>query len=219
VAVLLRLSDADRTPALVARPLGEGHVWQFAIPADADWHTWPSEPSYLLAMQDLVRTLASGRATAGQLRVGESFGHEIDITRYDPSGVLAGPSELRAELAAVAPAGAADSDNPVTWRVEYPEVPERGFYELTLTRREGTSQQVLFAVNVDPGEGDLKRADTAVVQRELAGSNVKLLSAADDQPLLDAPARTELARYMLWLVAGVLAAEQVLGWLFGRWRT
>jgi hypothetical protein len=119
----------------------------------------------------------------------------------------------------MAPADAAGSDNPAMWRVEYPDIPERGFYELTLTRREGASQNVLFAANVDPGEGDLKRVDAAVVQRELAGSNVKLLSAADDQPLLDAPARTELVRYVLWLVAGVLAAEQVLGWLFGRWRT
>jgi hypothetical protein len=48
---------------------------------------------------------------------------------------------------------------------------------------------------------------------------VQLLHAAATSSRTDNAPRVEIWRYALWMLAGVLAAEQVLGWLFGRWRT
>jgi hypothetical protein len=76
-----------------------------------------------------------------------------------------------------------------------------------------------LAANIDPAEGDLKRVPDERLRSELAGSRVVLVQAAAGASLASRAARVEIWRYALWLLAGVLAAEQVLGWLFGRWRT
>ena len=55
--------------------------------------------------------------------------------------------------------------------------------------------------------------------RELAGTNVKLVEAAQTQSLADAGQQTEVWWYLLWVVVAVLSGEQVLGWFFGRSRS
>jgi hypothetical protein len=77
----------------------------------------------------------------------------------------------------------------------------------------------LFAANVDPAEGDLKRVDRRTLERGLIGSNIRIVSASQSGALADSGQQTEIWWHLLWLVAVVLSAEQVLGWFFGRGRS
>jgi hypothetical protein len=224
VDVVARLNDVDDSPAVAEKTLGKGRVVQFSMPADADWHNWTSDPSYLLIMQDLVRYLAAGRQSRGMLRVGEAIRQAVDLTQHELDVKLAGPRELKAELQAAAPvfqapdSGESSSAEPTLWEVEH-QAAAQGFYELTLTRRDGGSDPLLFAANVDPAEGDLKRVDRRTLERSLAGSNVKVVLAGQSLALADSGQQTEVWQYLLWLVVAVLAGEQVLGWFFGRARS
>jgi hypothetical protein len=171
-------------------------------------------------MQDLVRYLSADRGSRGLVRVGEPLRQPVDLTQYDLDATLSGPHDLKANLQAAAPdANASAADQPTIWQVAYPAAESQGFYELKLTRRDGGSDALLFAANVDPGEGDLRRNDRQAMQRELAGTNVRILSAAEAQSLADAGSQTEIWWYLLWGVVAVLSGEQVLGWFFGQRRT
>jgi hypothetical protein len=220
VAVVAGLSDVDDSPAIAEKAFGNGRVVAFSIPADADWHNWPSDPSYLLVMQDLVRYLAADRGTHGMLRVGQPIRQPIDLTQYELDAVLSGPHELKANLQAAAPqAPDAPSGEATTWQIEYPAANSQGFYVLKLVRRGGNDDSLLFAANVDPTEGNLMRVEKRALTRELAGSNVKVVAAAETQSLVGGAEQTEVWWYLLWLVVAVLSGEQLLGWFFGRRRS
>lgn len=223
VAVVAKFNDVEDSPAIVEKPFGKGRVVAFTIPADSDWHNWTSDPSFLLVVQDFVRYLAADRGSKGLVTVGQPLEQSIDLTQYDLDAPLVGPKELKANLQAAPPEGAnapgGGADQQTIWRMEYPAANLQGFYELKLARRDGASDSVLFAANVDPSEGDLKRAERETMQRELAGTNVEIVSANQAQSLASAGTQTEVWWYLLWGVVGVLASEQLLGWFFGRGRT
>jgi hypothetical protein len=220
VSVIARLSDVEDSPAIAEKSLGNGRVVLFAAPADADWHNWTSDPSYLLIMQDLVRYLSADRGSRGLVQVGEPLQQTVDLTQYDLDATLPGPRVLKVSLQATAPeAGDTKSDQAAIWQIEYPAASSQGFYELSLKRRDGGHDAMLFAANVEPTEGDLKRADRRTLERELAGANVRFVSAAEAQSLASSGAQTEIWWYLLWGVVAVLSGEQVLGWFFGQRRT
>jgi CARDB protein len=220
ISLIARFSDVEDSPAIVEKAFGKGRVVAFSIPADSDWHNWPSDPSYLLIVQDFVRYLAADRGNRGLLRVGEPIRQPVDLTQYELDATLTGPRELKANLQAAQPSSAsATTDQPTVWHIEYPAAPSQGCYELKLTRRDGGTDILLFAANVDPTEGDLKRADRQTLEREWVGTNVQILSAAQGQALADSGTQTEIWWYLLWTVVAVLSCEQLLGWFFGRGRS
>jgi hypothetical protein len=169
-------------------------------------------------VQDFVRYLAADRGSKGLVTVGQPLEQTIDLTQYELDAALAGPKELKANLQAAPPEGAA-GDQQTIWRMEYPAANLQGFYELKLARRDGASDSVLFAANVEPSEGNLQRADRETMKKELAGTNVEIVSAGQAQSLADAGTQTEVWWYLLWAVVAVLGGEQLLGWFFGRGRS
>jgi hypothetical protein len=243
VAVAARLSDVDDSPLIAEKAFGKGRVMVLGIPADADWTNWTSDPSYLIVMQELVRYMSSDRGGRGLLTVGEPVRQPLDLTQYDLDASIVGPKERKANLQAVAPtvegekadgqpkagAGAESGGNPAAppsgasneqtvWQLEYPQTDAQGFYDLKLTRRDGGDDHVLFAANVDPTEGDLKRVDQEAMEKELAGTNVRILNAAAAGALADVGSQTEVWWYLLWGLVVVLCGEQLLGWWFGKGR-
>jgi hypothetical protein len=219
VAVVARLSDVEESPAIAEKMFGGGRVVMFSLPADADWHNWPSDPSYLLIVQDLVRYLAADRGSRGLVRVGDPIRQPVDLTQYELDATLGGPRELKVNLQAAPPANESSASGATVWQVEYPSAAAQGFYELSLARRESGTDTVLFAANVDPAEGNLKRVDQQALARELAGTNIKIVSASQTQSLAGAAQQTEIWWHLLWLVVAVLSGEQLLGWFFGRGRS
>jgi hypothetical protein len=224
VSIAARLSDVEDSPALAERAFGKGRVLAMAFPVDADWTNWPSDPSYVIVMQELVRYMSADRGDAGLLRVGQPLREPLDLTVYELDAALTGPGERKANVQAAAPAGdSADGEanrsggpaSETVWLLEYPETGDQGFYDLKLTRRDAGEDHVLFAANVDPSEGDLKRVDRTAMEKELAETSVKIIEAASAGSLADVGSTTEIWWYLLWAVVAVLCGEQLLGWFFG----
>jgi hypothetical protein len=91
LTVPMRLSDERRSPALVDRSWGLGRVVYLAMAADADWSDWPSSPSYIVVMFDLVRQVVEGALTQPMVTVGQDVIESIDLGRYRNQVRLEGP--------------------------------------------------------------------------------------------------------------------------------
>jgi hypothetical protein len=87
-----------------------------------------------------------------------------------------------------------------------------GFYTAELTRADGTTEKRVFALNVDPAEGDLQRVESQDVSTQLAGVNFQWHAAdgfaADTRQL----AGFNLGRALLYILLAVLLCEQVLAY-------
>jgi hypothetical protein len=209
-------NDSEQSPAGATKSWGKGHVVAFAIPADADWHDWPSHPSFVLLFQELVRGLTSAKWDQARLRVGESIDQPVDIGEFEPQGRMMGPGDSGGVVQAALPKRD-DPENSAIWQITYPAT-HLGFYELSLTRRDGGDERLLFAVNADKREGDLKRVERSELKRELAETRVGFVVAEEAAMLEDEGGRTEVWWYLALLLGVALAGEQVLGWFFGRQR-
>jgi hypothetical protein len=215
--VSARFNDVDDTPAVVEKTFGAGRIFAFTIPSDADWTNWPSDPSYILSMQYLVRYLAKAREQSGLGLVGQALEHALDLTQYELDANLTGPQEQKATLQAQQPMAGGEGEDSALWRVRYPETDKQGFYELQLTRREGEKEKILFAANVYPEEGNLQRVDLSGFKKDV-GDKVQVLSGPHAAGLGKFGDQTEIWWYLLWIVAGVLCVEQLLGWWLGKGR-
>ncbi len=219
--VVAALNDADRSPLVVERPLGDGRVMLITTSADGDWTSWPADASYVVTMLELVRYMARPTAGEGNVRVGEPLIERVDLARYRPEARLmppdrADPIPLRAELTTAedgtAPADASDL------RFRFDDVDRAGLYRLELARHDGTEERRLFAANLDPAEGDLTPADPATLQRDLEAAGVELVSGSQYFGEATAGGRAELWRLVAVLLLVGLGVEQGLAWMFGRRR-
>jgi len=217
VSIAARLTDVEDSPVLAEKAFGKGRVLAMAIPADADWTNWTSDPSYLIVMQELVKYMSGNRGDRGLLRVGEPLRESLDLTIHELDASLAGPNDRKANIQAASPvAENGASTHETVWQLEYAQTTDQGFYDLKLARRDGGGEDhVLFAANVDPTEGDLKRVDRQAMEKDLAETNVKIIDAATAGSLADVGSQTEVWWYLLWALVAVLCGEQLLGWFFG----
>jgi len=102
--VPMRLSDERRSPAVVDRQFGQGRVVFLSMAADADWTDWPSSPSYIVVMFDMVRDLVEGTLQVPLVTVGQDLLEPLDLGRYRNQVRLEGPDMQRWETVAQ-PAG------------------------------------------------------------------------------------------------------------------
>jgi hypothetical protein len=209
-SVFMRLTDAEDSPAFVERSYGKGRVIVASIPCDADWTDFSAGLGYIPFLQEMVRYLAPGDAATGVVRVGESLKHEIDLTKTDLNADLKIPGDRKLSVQASHIEGAEDS----RWLLEQKTTPKQGFYEFSLANKDATTSQVLFAANVDPGEGDLRRANTDEMEKSLKDAGVTFVQG-NSTSIGGIGAQMEMWKYLLWILVGLLLGEQVLGWLFG----
>jgi hypothetical protein len=100
----MRLNDEARSPALVDRHWGQGRVVYLSMAADADWSDWPSSPSYIVVMFDMVREVVEGSLNVPLATVGQDLIETIDLGRYRNQVRLEGP-ELQQWESVAQPAG------------------------------------------------------------------------------------------------------------------
>ncbi|MBL8892254.1 MAG: BatA domain-containing protein [Planctomycetaceae bacterium] len=90
-SVPMRLTDEARSAAVVDRVFGQGRVVYLAMAADADWSDWPSSPSYIVVMFDMVREVVEGSLKVPLAAVGQDLIETIDLGRYRNQVRLEGP--------------------------------------------------------------------------------------------------------------------------------
>jgi len=222
-----RFTDDDDSPAVVERPFGDGRVVMMTTAIDGDWSTWPADPSYLVAMQQLARYMARKSADEGNFVVGGPVHQAVNLTRYRMEVSLTSPDGTATPLQPMpgdqpvndeGETDGAERTDETLWRVDYAAADRRGFYELALAPVDGGTETVLFAANVNPSEGDLKRIDRADFRKELGDAPVDIVSGRSSLALKVIGARRELWPLLLTALVVVLCGEQFLAWLFGRRR-
>lgn len=211
--VLLRYNDLDRTPAIIERPLGAGHAMLITTTADKEWTNLPERPVYVVLMMEMVQAMARATQLAGEQVVGEPIALPIDPSRFQNAAILKLPSYPQEPAIRIDAQPDLQGGAPVIrWaRTDLP-----GLYRFSLTDTTGAEVPRPFAVNVDPREGDLRRADRASLVAAMPGMDVEyvtgeVLSAGEQA----AEARRELWPALLIVLVSVLMFEQALAWWFG----
>ena len=216
--VPLRLSDDRNSPAMSERSWGNGRVVVFTIPGDGDWSMWPSSPTYAPVMIDLIDYLVGSIGNASNVRIGGSISWPVDLSAFDSRVYLKDPEGARIESVARPIGVGADGKDDVLCRVQFDEIANRGFYEIGLKRHSGETQQALFASNIDPAEGQIRRLSEATMQGDFFSEKVKRLSVKNVKNESVSSGNTEIWPQLVWLLLLVLATEQFLGWWFGKRR-
>jgi hypothetical protein len=211
-----RFTDGEKSPAIVEKTLGDGRVLVLVTAIDTDWGSWPEDPSYLIAMQELSRYMARKTGDEGSIVVGRPIRHPLDLTKYRMDVAIKGPE---ADRIPIQPGPGPDHDlsgrDESRWLASFDETARRGFYEMALKRTDGEPEKILFAANLDATEGDLQRVDQLLLRRDLGDAPIKIVKSGQLGGLVTEGAKGELWPYVLGVLVVVLCGEQFLGWLFG----
>ena len=218
--VVLRFLEGDGSqpgPVAVAEgPSGLGRVMYVATALDDAWAPGAILPFYAVLLNDgalaMTRTSSVGRNVAVGTALRASLPKDATAVRL----VIPGRGE---ETPTVRPAPTEEERPEVvhdrvgtagTWRLVYERPPERG---TTTARRE----EQAFGVNPDAAEGALVRANVAAVENRVPGAAIRVSSGLGEGARVQAAAaQSELTRWLLWAVLGVLLLEPYLAMRFGR---
>lgn len=218
IATPLRLSDPDGSPAMAEKTLGDGRVITFAFPADADWTMWAAHPTYVCVMWDMVNYLVGNQSGASRESVGQTLTRLVDLTLHEQDVSLTDPGEEKIQSQAYPLDDTREGAESSLYQVEFPPLALRGFWKMELQRRDGQADPVLYAANVNPDEGDLRRIDVLSLPDAYFGENTRLVSADDLILQNETGTSNEIWPQLLLILAGILCLEQLLGWAFGRRR-
>ena len=133
VSVAARFSDVEDSPAIAEKAFGKGRVVAIAIPADADWHNWTSDPSYLIVdagagAVPVGRSRRSGPAHGRRADPPAARSDAVRARRVAQPGPTSGrrtcrqPCRSRQQAArATRPSRAARPSSETVWQLEYPD--------------------------------------------------------------------------------------------------
>ena len=231
LSLIATLNDEDASPLMIEEPVGDGRVLLITSSADRDWTDWPVDPTYLITLQEINRYMSRRASGASTNLVGAPIRVEVDAARYNIDVRIRPPDPEAEPVAAQAVsdsavgasssglkqqnASAADA-RPLV--VNFEDTSRRGTYRVELERRDGGVHNLLYAANLDPTEGDLRRIEDSELRKVLGDANVQIERNKGALSLDLAGSRVELWKSVLLLLGGILCVEQVLAWLFGRRR-
>jgi hypothetical protein len=211
--VVARFGDGDRSPAIVEKRHGAGRVMLVTTSCDLEWNNWAKDPSYVVAVLEIVRYLARGSDRPAELLVGTPIEMELDPGRYKSQAVLRTPG-YPAEREIALTATAQDDGGGLVLRWERTE--RAGLYRVLLRRSDGQEEQQVVAVNLDPREGDLTAATQEDLRRALPDVPFEYVTSVEQIEDLDETGRQELWPAFLIAALAVLIGEQGLAFWFGK---
>lgn len=213
VEVAATLPDGD--PFIVTAPLGRGRTVLVATDGSLSsvdpmsgeaWTIWPTWPSFLPVIRELLTYACGGRQAHWQQLVGTSSSGSIAATES-----RSGSSELqivrpdgRTESVSTRSAAAGSEWN-------YSNTDVSGIYTLRGLPQGHTDR---FAVNVDTVESDVAKIDP----KQLPPA-IRVQSHWQDETTgnaFQAMAQSDWTTEILWGALALLFAESFMGWQFGR---
>jgi len=209
--VLLTYTDGDGSPAIAEKSLGEGRILLYTTAADLEWSNFPQSILYLALMQESARYVVRRDPDEYTKTVGEPIVVRYEPTRMAPQVAVVPPAELGG--AAVQLSSIKDE---VTKQLfyRYERTPLAGEYAVRLRTPQGDPYELIYAMNVDPTEGDLVRADLNRLRDAVPGA--RLEQGSEDAALAgDESDRTEFWRTLMVALVAVAALETLLAWRFG----
>jgi hypothetical protein len=207
--VALAFENGD--PVIVEERIGRGRSILVATSADTTWTTMPMWPSYVPIVQELLAAAVGGKLQERNIEVGQplassvrTLASDVQLTVRPPAGE-ARPSKLESE------------GDYARW--SFGDTDQSGLYVAQFSAP--VSRNDTFAANVDTRESDLTKLDAAELRGEDLWPGINFDYETNWQDLDEGPSgeisrRAGLHRWLLVGVLGLLLAETVMAWRFGR---
>lgn len=198
------LSFSDGTPALASRIVGAGQFVLANFSPSLRGSDLGRYGAFVALMQSMVNDLQPQRDNRKALLVGEPCEFSPLDARSGSKIAVVGPDETQI---------AADSrDQNGKLVVNLPRPPAPGFYEL---QRDDQAISAL-AINLDPRESDLRRADEAALahQLEAGGSTLEISELNQSGPIV----RLRGQPLWNWFIAAAMGALALELLMLGVWR-
>lgn len=207
VQVLAKLRNG--APLVLERKSGHGRMIAVLTSAGPLWNNWArGNPTYVVTMLEMQSYLAGQAHEATSHAVGSPLSVALKAADYAPQMRFAGPHEDKQPALPIDAVPSTDGLLEATLG----DTPIRGFYTLRLSRKDGTPENRLYAVNVDPAEGDLRALGSSELASRLAGISYDFEQA----PAFRYAAREQegfnLAEVLLYALVVLLVGEQLLAW-------
>ena len=204
VSVLASLRNG--APLVMEKRLGKGRIVvqnTRIAPTESElgvWSNWSINPAFPVYVNELVGALSSGRRGFPSTESGTRLELSVPENEYIPEVRVFPPGE-QPRTVSVAP-----TDGTITATLT-PSA-ESGVWRAELSRRDGQFDQRLLAVNVPPGEGDLRRIDAPTLASRLPGVDYLFANASDFSGDAEKLAGHGLADVVLVTLLMLLAFEQ-----------
>ncbi len=213
--VLATFTDRDQTPALVEKVFGKGKVLVFTSTLSGRWNDWPRNPSYPIAMNEMVSYLARPSVASKTAPVGEPIHRDIETEFLGANITVKTPMAEEAPLKLVATATKNEGE---TFYIVFDKADRAGLYTLDLAAP-SKSRRDFFGRNVEPVEGDLVKIDNVTLTQRLQDLPVTYLTklATAELNLSEEAKGKEFWRYALFALLGLLVIESLLALRFGHY--
>lgn len=209
--VIARFGDPQRSPALIERPYGRGHVLLITTSVDQEWNDWASSFSFVPMMLEMVQHLARQSDEPGQVVVGTPLEFYVEEGKFARTALLRTPDYPNDPEISLEPVTKPDGRKAFV----YDATDRAGVYRLEMTNLAGDAALHYVGVNVDSGESNLARAGRAELDAALTEMKFDYLRDLSVLSAENAGARRELWWPLLLAAAMVLMVEHGLAWWFG----
>ena len=228
VSPIMRFTDPDQNLAFFDAPLGEGRVLWGASSADDGWNQFPKWQDFIPFVHEAIPYLIGFGRAQTNLNLGEPIRQIFDASDYATDVSIIPPrqdDELSTNLPATLAKSLTKLEDDNRFMLLHEETYFPGLYRLRMKRPsaprgEWTEREMLYAVNLDPSEGDLKRVSSRELIENFPDVSIDTFDAMEkvdeisrDKSLAGG---TELWRHVLWIVLALLVVETILAHLFGR---
>ena len=214
--------DGDEgPPAIVVRQFGKGTTMMMYSTASTRWNDWADdepESAYSAPMLDMLMHVARSRAGLYTMAVGESIVHAIDRDSRDASVTLRTPKFPADEIITLKTVveGEGQRARPM---VRYDNPPHAGCYRMSLKMPDGSQNDLFFARNVNPAEGDLTPGGRKMIARAMGSEDFQYISRLAAGSTADVQTSDQKEYWVLLLAGllGLLAIETFLAQRFGHY--
>jgi hypothetical protein len=228
VSSIMRFTDHDQNLAFFDAPFGQGRVLWAASTADDAWNSFYVLHDFIPFIHESIPYLIGFGRARTNLNLGEPIRQIFDASDYAPDVSIVPPrpdEEFSTDLPAKLTKALTKLEDDNRFMLLHEETFFQGIYRLRMKRPsaprgEWTERELLYAVNLDPSEGDLRRVSSRElienfpdIKIETFDAMTKIDEISRDKSLAGG---TELWRHFLWLVLALLVVETVLAHLFGR---
>ncbi|GHT36519.1 hypothetical protein FACS189427_08280 [Planctomycetales bacterium] len=169
----------NNAPLAAEKHFGKGKTVVFLTSASPVWNNWAKgNPGYVVIMLELAAYLSQRHGESNSLTVGEPLQLTFPAEKYESAVRLRFPKEEGGNAGTKPPVQIDGTPDGTSIKAVFTSTERSGIYRTELTDHSGKKTEQLFAVNVDPSEGDIRLTDFDNLSALLKPLYLRLESAA-----------------------------------------